>query len=647
MLREFKENMAGMFSLMERMDKHMTKSCAERNVESYLNEAMAQNGTVNRLEPNVFVAITEDPNNRKKIINIKILPLYKQDIMAIKRTAPYSTDSKCSAYRDGRGEGISFFKYLPFKDKKLKTDDTANQPQQQQPSTDAQQKQNQPTDDTQQAAKPKSKLASKLASRLANKQAQPQQQDNSNGVVTEGLGDKLKAKVAAKNGQQPQAAQAQQMAQAQQQQMDVHTQGEDDLLKWLRTYYMGIVNIIAKNPSYNHASIDKLKDIANIYQICRSTPTKSDKVYAEKSSDEMKTEIAKAIADGKWDTYLRTNINPLNLESLIFGNVLSMRNQGIVKRRAQDEGINPGDPNYPTLVLAPGQWAKFFNRQIVDNPRISYPLMTPRMLDRGTTRKLTGTEGHERSFGTKNKGFQYFLGYDISDTEPIDPNDTTDYVNGIAGIINNLTGELNQLAIDAKEAALAAKQANLTDEQKDAIAEVQTEDGQAKIFNRALMSYVEQFNVAVSLIDCDNSNQAVFDYAKNIVTVTKKSVELAGYSNPSIAGPLAIIAAFGIACYTIGTNEVLAIGRQNGTYTSDLKGDWDKMGNSVMSTIAGVIRHIYSYLNSVYSPLEGNNDASNPTVAPTDSTDAAQGAQQPINESKDYYSKIEDILNSL
>ena len=41
MIREFKEGMANMYSLMERMDKHMTISQAEYNKESYLDEAIS------------------------------------------------------------------------------------------------------------------------------------------------------------------------------------------------------------------------------------------------------------------------------------------------------------------------------------------------------------------------------------------------------------------------------------------------------------------------------------------------------------------------------------------------------------------------------------------------------------------------------
>lgn len=643
MIKEVRENIASMYSLMERMDKHMTSFEAEYNKNEFLNEAFNEGLNQGHLKPVANMSITEDASIHRRKIVITIRPLYDQDVAAIKRTAPYSMDDKCQKTKDGHG--IAFYKLVPLKEKRVKADAQnadAQAADNQQADATAQQTQAQPQ--VAQAPK-KGGLLGKLA---AKKAAQAQNDGSDNNVVTEGLLSKLGAK--ANNGAAAQAPAATAPAQTNAPAGAPQVQADsDDVLKWLKTYYLGIVNIIAKNTSYDQQAIDKLKDIQSLYNVYRAEPTSYDKIYVEKSSNDMKSEIAKSIAQGNWADVLKANINPLNLESLIFGNVLTIRNQNAVKNKAREEGINPGDPNYPTLVMAPGKWAKFMRREIIDNPRVAYPMVAPRITDPGHIKQGSGTKGHYDSFGTNNSGFQYFLGYDITDTQPIDPSDTTDYVNGLPGILNNLTGELNQAAIDFKDAALAAKQANLSDEQKQALADAQTTDGQARIFNGALMSYAEQYKLQVSLADASNSPTPINDYVANVLKITKQAVALAGYSNPSIADPMSIIAAFGVGCYTIASDEILKYGNstsRNGVQS--LKGDWDKYADSVISTISSIIRYIYNYLNAVYNPINGGSDSADPNlVVVATPSDAQQAQATPINESKDVYSTIEDIIENL
>jgi hypothetical protein len=126
-------------------------------------------------------------------------------------------------------------------------------------------------------------------------------------------------------------------------------------------------------------------------------------------------------------------------------------------------------------------------------------------------------------------------------------------------------------------------------------------------------------------------------------------VALAGYSNPSIADPMSIIAAFGVGCYTIASDEILKYGNstsRNGVQS--LKGDWDKYADSVISTISSIIRYIYNYLNAVYNPINGGSDSADPNlVVVATPSDAQQAQATPINESKDVYSTIEDIIENL
>ena len=77
MIREFKEGMANMYYLMERMDKHMTISQAEYNKESYLDEAISTGS--GKLEPNVLMTIDEDNSNKTRVLKVFVGPLFPQD----------------------------------------------------------------------------------------------------------------------------------------------------------------------------------------------------------------------------------------------------------------------------------------------------------------------------------------------------------------------------------------------------------------------------------------------------------------------------------------------------------------------------------------------------------------------------------------
>lgn len=622
-----------MFSLMERMEKHYTSYDANLVDEHFLDEAL-QNG---HLKPVSWLSVTEDQSVKKKILSIVILPLYPQDVKRIKSTMPYSMDSKCIEYKDAQGNiGVSFYRYIPLKEPRKKAvgqDQDTQDDVQQDTAADVQAATSAP-----QPQPKKGGLMAKLAAKKSAQQAQPTNDDD---TLTEGLLKKLQGAGNAPqaqgtptggDGSQPQVAKTDDLV-------------DSEVYKWLKTYYMGIVSIIEQNQSYDRGAIDNLKNIDNLYNKYLSTPASSDKIYVEKSTDELKSDIAKAIADGTWSDVLRAKINPLNLESLVFGNVLSVRNQNAVISRARDFGIQFNDPNYPTLILAPKAWMTYLKRRVVDNPQMQYPMVVPLATQRGSQKKDTGTKGHYESFGTNIDGFTTVYGYDISDTEPLDPN-APDLVQDLPGIINNLTGTLNQSAIDFTAAAEAEKAANLTDEQKAVLEESKTDDGQARIFNRALVSYVNQFKLGISLNDVENATDAVSAYAQNILAITKKTVEMSGYNNPDIVNPMSVIAAFGVGCYTIGSDQILQ--RSNGAlgYNPNLKGEWDKNADKVISIISDLIRFIYNYLNAAYSRIgddtDGANDSQQPVVVAVPQT--ADGAPAALNESIEQ--TIENLLEN-
>lgn len=668
-----------MYSLMERMDRHMTSFEAEYNKNEYLMEAIGAMRT--KLYPIAKVSVKEDESEGKKNIVIAIRPLYSDTITQLRRLPnvfDYSEDSKDKNGNPIKLYGVSFSKYMPTKEVKHRkptsaqsdanavdgnvSSDTA--PDNNVQSTGnatldkfaalkagmgkkASQPNSAPVDASQNAAQPQQ--AKKTMNKLSALAAARRNQINKD--VDSSVLDQLRA---IKMGLKPNAAKAKTKTATTTQANDTQSEVNATIMTWLKTSYMKVVDIIEKSGKYDPKAVQELKDLDKIYRLCMAAPTSKEKIYVQKTSKDFETELTKAINEGNWTEVLKSNIDPLNLEAMVFGNILSRRNKQAVINQARDYGFSPNDPNYPSLVMAPGQWAKWLNRRIKDYPEARYAIVTPLMSDVGTYNPSGGTRAHRLYFGSNLTGFNTVIAYDISDTEPMDPNDPrTDIRGSLPGIVNNLTGELNQAAIDAKSLALAAKEGNLSNEQKEVLKDIQTEDGQAKVFNRALMSYVAK--LGIKLINIDETGGGIAEYANNVLTVSEYAVRNSGYDNPKIVNPLALIIGVSVGCYTIGADTIYQMGRQKYQDISSLKVAWKENSSKVMSTISSLLNYIFAYLNATYSPMgndangdDGTNnfDANAPVVvsAPTTNDDSAQS----LNESRDYeFAAIERIINSL
>ena len=623
MIREFKEGMANMYSLMERMDKHMTISQAEYNKESYLDEAISTGS--GKLEPNVLMTIDEDNSNKTRVLKVFVGPLFPQDWKKLESVYD------CDHLKYNGMDGVIFNKSLPFKKdaRKKKADNSANQPTVQSTPVQAQA----------QPAAPAKGLLGKLRAKQS---------------VNEGLLSKLQAKQTAAAPQQTVQSQASNNAATQPtQQTVVNTNGVDDsIVNWFTKTFIPAMKMISNNQNYERTHISNLMDINYLIDQFLVAPEKTDANYNEESAEEIKKTVAEAIKSGDWSAIANV-FSPVNLQAIIFGNVLTGRNQKMIQRQASEYGLQVGDPDYPTNLYAPGKWIKKFGRRVLPDAKYKYYTISPRMNDRGT-RVNFGSKGHYDEFGSDLKGFQPAYLYNISDTEKIpaseyekyglnpkkmDPN--VDYFSDIPGLSNNLTGELNQHAIKQKEEALAAQKAALSADQTQLLNEIQSDDGKAKVFNDALLKYAENIDYkGQPMVDVRNSSNILIDYAKNIVSLCDYLLVKLRYNNPTLSEPLKMISAFAIACKTTGANEVLSLFGQRITDTRQLLSDWDNACGVTLQAVTATINFMVKYLMNKYAKF---NDGSAQQAQATVSNSNA-GAASTLSESTN---NIEFLLEEL
>jgi hypothetical protein len=639
MIKEFKEDIASMYSLMERMDKHMTTSQAEYNKENYLDEAISTGS--GKLEPNVLMTIDEDNSNRTRVLKVWVGPLFPQDWK--KMTSIYD----CKHLNYNGMDGVIFKKSLPYKKDARKKNNTTVQSN---PTTDTTATL---TASTPQAT-PQAVPAKGLLAKLRAKQA-----------VNEGLLSKLKANqqgTATQTAPVSNPTAATTSASQASPQTAPNTNGVDDsIVTWFEKIFIPAIKSVAKNPNYEQGHIANLMDISYLTDKFLVAPEKTDANYTEESFEQIKTSVADAIKNGDWGS-IANIFTPVNLQAIIFGNVLTGRNQAMVSHQARDFGLNVGDPDYPTNLYAGGKWLKKFGRRVLPNAKYKYFTISPRMNDKGTSVNF-GSKGHYDEFGTQLKGFQPAYLYNITDTERVpaaewddyvqkglipkkmDPN--VDYFTDQAGLANNLTGELNSVATAERDAVLAAQQASLSSEQQQLLNDIQTDDGKAKIFNDALLEYAESYNyTGTPLVDVRNSSNIMHDYANNIIAFCGFLLIKLRYNNPTFVAPMKMISAFAIGCKTVGANEILSQFNSQIPHDSQISTKaqmleaWDNACKVTLQAVTNTVNAMVEYLSNKYAKFR--DDVQQAQAAPV-AVVANGSTTTPVNENKDSRS-IEDLL---
>lgn len=584
MVKEFKTELAEMHSLLKRMNMHITSSQAQYITENYVEEA-GVNTQSGKMEPNVQMVIDEDNSNKTRVLKVFIGPLFDDDIRRITNEF-----DNCNEGVYNNNKGVIFTKSLPF-NKKAKA-----------------KKNIQTSNDTQSVAQ------------TTNTQAQPLKPSGLLGRLqaASNINESLLSKLQAASQQPVQAT-----PQANAPDQGSTNEAPQDIVNWFNATIIPAMKNVknAKPTSYNKSHIDNLLNIDYLVDKYLVAPEKTDSNYNEESAEEIKKEVAQAIKNGDWGAIANV-FSPINLQSIIFGNIITDRNQRLIAKQAAAYGINPGDPDYPTNLYAPNKWVKKFGRRVLPNAKYKWEVVAPRMKDRGTTVNL-GSKGHYDEFGKDLAGFDSRYLYDINDTERIpaaeydkyglDPNKmdpNIDYHADVPGLANNLTGQYNPHAEAAKEAALKAQKSSLTDEQAELLKEIQSDEGKAKVYNDALLKYAEKnkFDNLSSLVDVRTSSNIMYDYAKNIVNVCDYILKKLRYSNQALIEPLKIISAFAIACKTTGAKEVLTSFGRNVSSTKQLLSDWDNACQITLQSVTMIVNFMIKYLMDKYTKFDVDSD---------------------------------------
>lgn len=588
MLQDFKQELASMYSLIKRMDNHYTINESKCIDEDILTEAVAnQSG---KLEPNATMIVDVDNSNRTRVLKIFVGPLFMQDIKRLDNL------ENCDGPIKNNGlNGVIFTKSLPYNKKQKDSTSTAQDN----------------TNNANITTQPKQQSGKLLS--LLRKHAQ-----NNDNSLNEGLLQNFRAK---HNIQQTDNTN------------QTTNKKDNSIVTWFNNVFIPAIKSISNNTNYEKSHLANLTDANFLLQKYLVAPEKNDTNYNEETTEEIKKQVSEAIKNSDWQS-IKNIFTPINLESIIFGNVLSLRNQLMIKNQAAKYGINPGDPNYPTNLYAPGKWEKKFNRKVRPDAKYKWFTMSPRTSDNNKDSEM-GSKGHYDEFGKNLNGFQPAYLYDISDTEILDPNDTTDYMNDIPGVINNFTGELNNAAKQYKDDLHKSQEKALSSEQAKLFQEIQTDEGKAKIYNDALISYAGKHGISISLKNISNNNNAVMDYASNLLTISEFIIKKMRYSNPTIVEPLKMITAFAIACRTIGANEIISISSNIQTDKQTLLNDWDNACNITLQAVTSIVNYVIRYLTVRYAKFN------------VDNTDVSQQNIISQNSLNEMYNNIEYLLNEL
>ena len=573
MIKEAKDKLNSIISLSNRMDKN-TKILSEGINE----DAQAQN----KLSVKYEIRKVGDPNTKSNVVVVIIHPLFQQDALRLGNIEPFKSDNGrhtviTKDLGDGRQEYRFVFGRTIISNRGKATKKVDANAENAGETTNAQAAQTASINPILQSLGLTEAL--NLASLMAN--ATPKQEEG---------------------GEDSEHA-------------------NEGMYKVLKPCFDAIANFLGNTNRYSESSINSLHDFETIYDIYLSRGVVKDTVYPDVSSDKIAEEMMKALKSGNWQSLMRNTYNPLDLESLIFGKTLSARNKqliaNVVKQYGYDNIQDPLLPNYSSEfehLHAPGEWRRF-GRKVVANPSHPVPVEVPMVGHSAGTRraplkalqdageiddKYHGYMAKAANFGNVGANTRYerrFL-YPLSDTEPIDPTSTKDYFEDIPGIKNNWWGGLNQKALDLKNKISQDISTELTPEEKQTIKDVESEDGKAAIFNEALMAFANYNKQYAPLVkDISNENNKVIAYINNVKAIAEAWIQGQGYANPDIINVAKDIFTFGVACFTIGTDEVGASSRYN------LRDEYKKAVVDVNSGLENIINFINHQLNLRYEPL--------------------------------------------
>lgn len=631
MIKEVKENMASMFSLMERMERHMSGFQADENKKSYLNEAIGEAfnpNVTNKMQPHVELSVVVDHKSQKKELQLLVRGLTSQSVNRVKNSQfGYSKDCVCTV--TGTQGKLDIYKEIPyFEVNKRKKDNAVH------------------SDDAQAANAEVNSDEFDLDAELADilKESDDFDLDSMlNDIMGGGDGE------GTEGGAESEADYASNSDVANT--PENMKKADEDIWNWLNTTYKKIIDIATNNgrdTAYDSNSVKDLYDMPylfSLYMSQKQDPSES-RIYNEKTDAEINEEIRAALKSGDY-TKFGDMITPLDIDATIWGNQLSTRNVNKILRQAQAYGFTP------TMLHGATMWPKYYNRRLVPGARPFHVISNN--VGRHD-RKDTGSKGHVEGFGVGNNPMPATM-YDISDTQIIDPT-KGDIHQTLPGIENNLTGGKNQAAIDYIEAVKNQIPKELLEKAES----TGTDAGKARIYNEVLIAYCEQNSQNVSLTpinDGADDAAAIRTYVTNVYLLAEAITKQFNYANPQNAYRVADALAFCIAYYTTGADQLRVSGKSHGT---NVASTWKEEADSLVSNVRIIFNFIRNYIKSAFAPLREKinellkaekkaqlaGDEEGTAVDNTAQVQAA-AANQPnngvVNESYDIAKLIMDIKN--
>ena len=570
MIREVKENMASMFSLMERMERHMSGFQAYENKKNYLNEAIGEAfnpNVTNKMQPRVELSVVVDHKSQKKELQLLVKGLTSQSVNRVKNSQfGYSKDCVCTV--TGTQGKLDIYKEIPyFEVNKRKKDGTES------------------TDDVQADSVEVNNDDFDLDAELDNMLKENDDFDL-DAMLSDAMGDDTDSNI--EGGADTEGDLSSNSANV----PDNMKQADEEIWNWLNTTYKKVIDIATNNgkdAAYDSNSVKDLYDIPYLFSLYvsqKQDPSES-RIYNEKTDAEINEEIRAALKSGDY-TKFGDMITPLDIDATIWGNQLSTRNVNKILRQAQAYGFTP------TMLHGATMWPKYYNRRLVPGARPFHVISNN--VGRHD-RKDTGSKGHVEGFGVGNNPMPATM-YDISDTEIIDPN-KGDIHQTLPGIENNLTGGKNQAAIDYIEAVKNQIPKELLEKAES----TNTDAGKARIYNEVLIAYCEQNSQNVSLTpinDGADDAAAIRTYVTNVYLLAEAITKQFNYANPQNAYRVADALAFCIAYYTTGANELRVSGKSHGT---NVASTWKEEADSLVSNVRIIFNFIRNYIKSAFAPL--------------------------------------------
>ena len=565
MIKEFKEELASMYSLMERMNKHMSGFQAEYNKETYLNEAF--NGqNITQLHPKVFLSVAVDNQTRNKEVEIHLQGLTQQSVKKV-RNSGFGMSDNCSC--DVANGTIELTKEIPYFEVNKRGGDDAN----------AQGTANANAD----GGDDDFNLDDELDSLLLN-EADDFDDFNLDDELAGLFGDDDAEDDTTTDGGDTNAQGGKPLSKV-----------DADVLKWLNTDYKTVIDLVTdkqKSGAYDKGAMAELYDINNLFAIYMGQKKSPEelRILNNKSDSQIIQEVKDALKNGNYSQFASQMITPLNIDAVIWGNQLSPRNARKALTQAQAYGFTP------TMLHGATMWPKFYNRTVRPGAR---PFYLSTNYGGRHFKKDTGSKGHAEGFNN-NANFKSgpYAAYDISDTDILDTN-KPDFYNAVPGMKNNITGEINQAAIDYIQ---QVKNSIPTDLLQKAEA-TGTDGGKARIYNEVLIAYTQQELKTdlglVPLSDKDDDNKCISVYIQNVYKLSEYAISLYNFANAANTKPLVDALAFSIALYTTGAHLL----KMGGGYNTDIKSTWDREAATLVSIISVIFRFIRARIKSAFAPL--------------------------------------------